>query len=55
MVWKARSHAAYQGYSHWRGPILMPVNVLLIRALLQFYLYYCDNFKTSVQPVRPNG
>jgi len=38
----------------------MPVNVLLIRALLQFYLlqfylYYGDNFKTSVQPVRANG
>jgi len=23
----------------------MPVNVLIIRALLQFYLYYGDNFK----------
>ena len=25
----------------------MPVNVLLIRALLQFYLYYGDNFKVE--------
>jgi hypothetical protein len=23
----------------------MPVNALIIRALLQYYLYYCDNFK----------
>ena len=33
------------GNSNWRGPIWMPVNALLIRALLQFYLYYGDNFK----------
>jgi hypothetical protein len=33
------------GNSNWRGPIWMPVNVMLIRALLQFYLYYGDNFK----------
>jgi len=31
--------------SNWRGPIWMPVNALLIRALLSFYLYYGDNFK----------
>jgi hypothetical protein len=35
----------FGGNSNWRGPIWMPVNVLLIRALLQFYLYYGDNFK----------
>jgi hypothetical protein len=33
------------GNSNWRGPIWMPVNALLIRALLQYYLYYGDNFK----------
>jgi len=27
------------------GPIWMPVNTLIIRALLNFYLYYGDNFK----------
>ena len=27
------------------GPIWMPVNIMLIRALLNFYLYYGDNFK----------
>jgi hypothetical protein len=35
----------FGGNSNWRGPIWMPVNVLLIRALLQYYLYYGDNFK----------
>jgi hypothetical protein len=35
----------FGGNSNWRGPVWMPVNVLLIRALLQFYLYYGDNFK----------
>jgi len=35
----------FGGNSNWRGPIWMPVNVMLIRALQQFYLYYGDNFK----------
>ena len=35
----------FGGNSNWRGPIWMPVNVLLIRALLSYYLYYGDNFK----------
>jgi len=35
------------GNSNWRGPIWMPVNVMLIRALLQFYLFYGDNFKVE--------
>jgi len=35
----------FGGNSNWRGPIWMPVNALLIRALLQFYLYYGDTFK----------
>jgi len=30
--------------SNWRGPIWMPVNVLLIRALMQYHLNYGDNF-----------
>jgi hypothetical protein len=37
----------FGGNSNWRGPIWMPVNALLIRALLQFYLYYGDNFKVE--------
>jgi hypothetical protein len=35
----------FGGNSNWRGPVWMPVNVLLIRALMQYYLYYGDNFK----------
>jgi hypothetical protein len=35
----------FGGNSNWRGPIWMPVNALLIRALLNFYLYYGDTFK----------
>jgi hypothetical protein len=35
----------FGGNSNWRGPIWMPVNVLLIRALMSFYLYYGENFK----------
>ncbi|MGB7196864.1 MAG: glucosidase [Acidobacteriaceae bacterium] len=35
----------FGGNSNWRGPIWMPVNALLIRALLSFYLYYGDKFK----------
>ena len=35
----------FGGNSNWRGPIWMPVNMLIIRALLSFYLYYGDNFK----------
>jgi Glycosyl hydrolase family 63 C-terminal domain len=35
----------FGGNSNWRGPIWMPVNILIIRALLQFYAYYGDNFR----------
>ena len=34
----------FGGNSNWRGPIWMPINSLLIRALMQYYLYYGDNF-----------
>ena len=34
----------FGGNSNWRGPIWMPVNVLIIRALLQYYPYYGDAF-----------
>ena len=34
----------FGGNSNWRGPIWMPVNVLLIRALLQLYSFYGDDF-----------
>jgi len=35
----------FGGNSNWRGPVWMPANALIIRALLNFYLYYGDNFK----------
>jgi len=35
----------FGGNSNWRGPIWFPVNALIIRALLNFYLYYGDTFK----------
>ncbi len=34
----------FGGNSNWRGPVWMPVNAMIIRALLQYYLYYGDNF-----------
>ena len=34
----------FGGNSNWRGPIWMPVNGLIIRALLQYYTYYGDSF-----------
>jgi hypothetical protein len=35
----------FGGNSNWRGPVWVPVNALLIRALLNFYLYYGDGFR----------
>ena len=35
----------FGGNSNWRGPIWMPVNILLVRALLQLYRYYGPEFK----------
>ena len=35
----------FGGNSNWRGPIWMPVNALIIRALLSYYLYYGDSFR----------
>ena len=34
----------FGGNSNWRGPIWMPVNGLIIRALLQYYAYYGNQF-----------
>jgi hypothetical protein len=35
----------FGGNSNWRGPIWMPVNGLIIRALLQYHIYYGDTFR----------
>ncbi len=37
----------FGGNSNWRGPVWMPMNLLIVRALQQFYLYYGDNFKVE--------
>jgi hypothetical protein len=37
----------FGGNSNWRGPIWMPVNGLIVRALLQYYGYYGDVFKVE--------
>ena len=37
----------FGGNSNWRGPIWMPINVMLIRALLNFYAYYGDTFQVE--------
>jgi len=37
----------FGGNSNWRGPIWFPVNSLIIRALVMFFLYYGDNFKVE--------
>jgi Mannosylglycerate hydrolase MGH1-like glycoside hydrolase domain len=37
----------FGGNSNWRGPIWMPVNVLILRALLNYYAYYGDSLRVE--------
>jgi len=37
-------YGMFGGNSNWRGPIWMPVNALIIRALMQYYLYFGNDF-----------
>jgi hypothetical protein len=37
----------FGGNSNWRGPVWMPVNILVIRALLNLYKFYGDQFKVQ--------
>jgi Mannosylglycerate hydrolase MGH1-like glycoside hydrolase domain len=37
----------FGGNSNWRGPIWMPVNFLIHRALKQYHLYYGDKFQVE--------
>ena len=37
----------FGGNSNWRGPVWFPVNLLLIRALIQHYRYYGDDLKVE--------
>jgi len=40
------------GNSNWRGPIWMPVNALIIRALLHYYPITATTSKSSARPAR---
>jgi hypothetical protein len=35
----------FGGNSNWRGPIWLPVNMLILRGLMQFHLYYGNTFQ----------
>jgi hypothetical protein len=37
----------FGGNSNWRGPIWAPVNALVVRALLQMYTFYGDDFRVE--------
>jgi hypothetical protein len=37
----------FGGNSNWRGPIWMPVNVLILRALVNYYAFYGDALKVE--------
>ncbi len=37
----------FGGNSNWRGPVWMPVNALIVRALLNLYHFYGDEFKVE--------
>jgi hypothetical protein len=37
----------FGGNSNWRGPVWMPVNMMIIRALLSFYVFYGDSFRVE--------
>jgi hypothetical protein len=41
------NNGMFGGNSNWRGPVWMPVNALLIRALLNLYQFYGDDFKVE--------
>ena len=42
----------FGGNSNWRGPVWMPVNVLIVRALLNLYAFYGDDSRSSARPAR---
>ena len=37
----------FGGNSNWRGPVWFPINVLIVRALIQHYRYYGDDLKVE--------
>jgi hypothetical protein len=38
---------AFGGNSNWRGPVWIPVNVLLVRALIVYFTYYGDTLRVE--------
>jgi hypothetical protein len=41
------NNGMFGGNSNWRGPIWMPVNILLIRGLLNMYQFYGNDFRVE--------
>jgi hypothetical protein len=37
----------FGGNSNWRGPVWMPVNLLIVRALMNLYSFFGDEFKVE--------
>jgi hypothetical protein len=37
----------FGGNSNWRGPVWMPINVLIVRALMNLYQFYGNDFKVQ--------
>ena len=37
----------FGGNSNWRGPVWFPINVLILRALFQFYSYFGDDLRVE--------
>jgi hypothetical protein len=38
---------SFGGNSNWRGPVWMPINVLIVRSLLNLHRYYGEEFKVE--------
>jgi hypothetical protein len=37
----------FGGNANWRGPIWLPINAMIVRALLSYYRYYGDTFRVE--------
>ena len=42
----------FGGNSNWRGPVWFPMNLVILRALLQLHRYYGDRLTSSARPAR---
>ncbi len=41
------NNGMFGGNSNWRGPVWMPVNMLIVRALINLYAFFGDEFKVQ--------